>query len=173
MRKRNDVFYWALGAISGAMFFVLCVVFAPISYGAIQFRVASLVSMLGIVDWRVAIGVSLGVILSNLYGGLGMLDVLMAVCAGFFIYGIPLAVASYFKRKGIKINPWWIYGIFQLTTFIWLAVAVATLLSNILNVPWLFMVINLELGSSLVPLVVGIPIFMFLLRGKYFSWQTK
>lgn len=90
-----------MGAIVCAMYVALCVALNPISFGALQLRVATLLLPLGFRDKRFANGLILGVIIANMTSSLGMIDVFVGLMIQFTIYYIfPLFI----KNK-------WIHGI--------------------------------------------------------------
>jgi len=66
----------ARAGIVAALYFALTVVFKPISYGPIQFRIAEILNMLAFYNPVFAPGVILGVFLSNLSSPLGWIDLL-------------------------------------------------------------------------------------------------
>lgn len=69
-------------AVVGALYVVLVVVFAPISFMAVQVRIASCLSVLG--PWfypETVVGLALANMVANTVGGLGIADIV----GGFFI----------------------------------------------------------------------------------------
>ncbi len=63
-------------AIIAAIYAVITLVFAPISYGFIQVRVSEALTILPFFDPHAILGLFLGVIIANLAGGLGIYDII-------------------------------------------------------------------------------------------------
>ncbi|HER23710.1 MAG TPA: QueT transporter family protein, partial [Candidatus Atribacteria bacterium] len=63
-------------AMVAAIYVVLNIIFAPISYGPIQVRIAEALVVLPFLDQSAILGLFLGCILANAYGGLGMVDII-------------------------------------------------------------------------------------------------
>lgn len=63
-------------ALIAALYITINILFAPISYGLVQVRIAEALSILPFIDHAAIGGLFLGCILSNLWGGLGIIDVL-------------------------------------------------------------------------------------------------
>lgn len=72
----------SLAAVLAALYATLVVVFAPISYGPIQLRVADcLIPLSALLGWPAALGVSLGAFVGNFYYFLGPVDVIFGALA--------------------------------------------------------------------------------------------
>lgn len=92
----------ALTALFSALYAVLVIVFAPISYGPLQLRIADILMPLAMVfGWPVIAGSTLGCFVGNFYGQLGALDYLLGpianLVAGTLIYLLrrrPLVASS-------------------------------------------------------------------------------
>lgn len=73
--KENKVLFMAQAAMIAAIYVVLCITFAPISYGAIQARVAEALTILPYFTPAAIPGLFIGCFTANLIGGSIMLDV--------------------------------------------------------------------------------------------------
>ena len=73
--KRNHTARLTQGAIIAALYVVLTVVFAPISFGPLQVRIAEILTILPMFTPAAIPGLFLGCILANLLGGAVALDV--------------------------------------------------------------------------------------------------
>ena len=69
------------GALIAALYVVLCLVFAPISYGEVQIRVAEALTILPYFTPAAIPGLFVGCIISNIIGGGIMLDVVFGSIA--------------------------------------------------------------------------------------------
>ena len=73
--KENKVLFMSQAAMIAAIYVVLCIAFAPISYGAIQARVAEALTILPYFTPAAIPGLFIGCLIANLIGGSIMLDV--------------------------------------------------------------------------------------------------
>lgn len=63
-------------ALIAAIYTIINIIFAPFSYGPVQIRVAEALSVLPFIDPAAIGGLFLGCVLANLWGGLGISDVI-------------------------------------------------------------------------------------------------
>lgn len=140
--KNQSVRTISMNAIVCAMYVALCVALNPISFGALQFRVATLLLPLGFLDKRFKNGIILGVILANISSSLGIIDVAVGFTIQFTMYYIfPLFV----KNK-------WIHGI----AYAMLSGALVALeLFYVLHIPFLYSFVTVGL-SGLILYYAGI-----------------
>lgn len=88
----------ALVAVFAALYAVGVVLLAPISFGVYQIRVAdALLPLSMIFGIPVALGTGLGCIVANVYGGLGIVDIIGGAIANF----VACTLAWYIGRNGI------------------------------------------------------------------------
>ena len=73
--KENKVLFMAQAAMIAAIYVALCIIFAPISYGAIQVRIAEALTILPYFTPAAIPGLFIGCLIANLIGGSIMLDV--------------------------------------------------------------------------------------------------
>ena len=69
------------GALIAALYVALCIVFAPISYGEVQFRIAEALTILPFFTPAAVPGLFVGCLISNLLGGGIMIDVIFGSIA--------------------------------------------------------------------------------------------
>lgn len=67
--------YYVRAALVGAIYAVACVIFAPISYGPVQVRVAEALTVLPVIMPEAVLGLFAGCLVANIFGGLGFLDI--------------------------------------------------------------------------------------------------
>ena len=79
--KENKVTFLTHAAMIAAVYVVLCAVFAPISYGEIQVRVAEALVILPFFTQAAIPGLFVGCIIANVMGGSIMLDVVLGSLA--------------------------------------------------------------------------------------------
>lgn len=117
-KTRNLVF----GALIAAIYVVLTMVFRPISYGPIQFRISEVLCVLPYFTPAAIPGVFIGCLISNMLGGAVLMDVVFGSLAT--LIG---ALGSWLLRK----NRW--------------LVSMPPILSNTLIIPW---VLKFAYGSE-------------------------
>jgi len=117
-KTRNLVF----GALIAAIYVVLTMVFRPISYGPIQFRISEALCVLPYFTPAAIPGVFIGCLISNMLGGAVLMDVVFGSLAT-----LVGAVGSWVVRK----NRW--------------LVSLPPILSNTLIIPW---VLKFAYGSE-------------------------
>lgn len=92
--KHNKVLFTAQAAMIAAIYVVLCIAFAPISYGAIQARAAEALTILPYFTPAAIPGLFIGCLISNLIGGSILLDVI-----GGSLATLIGALGTYLLRK--------------------------------------------------------------------------
>lgn len=154
-----SVKFLAKTAITAALYVILTIVFAPISFGPVQVRIAAALYQFVAVDKRYYLGMVLGVALANLYSPFGLVDVL----AGLVIAGGGLAAAIWLNQYTKSQNKRaLITGICTTVTMF----SVALVLKFIGNVPLPFPLLYLYLMiGQAISQVIGF-IFISFLRTK-------
>ncbi|WP_352426120.1 QueT transporter family protein [Aminomonas paucivorans] len=137
-----------------ALYVALVLAFAPLSFGAVQFRVAEVLTLLPFF-WPEAVwGLGVGCVLSNLFGGFGLVDVLFGSLA-------TLAAAWLSSRArtlvGAAIPPVVVNGL-----------VVGGYLSWLTQTPWYLSIPYVALGEAGVCFALGIPLFRWLGRFEVF-----
>lgn len=89
-------------AVIAALYYVLVVMLAPISFYALQFRIANVLKALAVCRWEFALGYALGDLFANQASPFGVLD--WGVMPLFDLAG---ALAAYALRKArVRGFPW-------------------------------------------------------------------
>ena len=91
MKDMKNVHSLARSAMIAAIYVVLTLLFAPISFGAIQFRVAEALMLLPVLTVDAVPGLFIGCLLANLLGGGVWFDVVLG--------SIATLLAAIFARK--------------------------------------------------------------------------
>jgi uncharacterized membrane protein len=73
--------YWTRAAMIGAIYALLTVLFAPISYGMIQVRISEMLMILPYFTSAAIPGLFVGCFIANIYGGQGILDIVFGSLA--------------------------------------------------------------------------------------------
>lgn len=139
-KTRNLVF----GALIAAIYVVLTMVFRPISFGPVQFRISEVLCVLPYFTPAAIPGVTIGCLISNLMGGAVLMDVVFGTFATFLG-----AVGSRLLRRNRFL------------------VSVPPILSNMVIIPWVlkyaygsedliwYMMITVGIGEILAIGVLG------------------
>ena len=99
-RKHFSASYIAQGAIIAALYVALTLVFAPISYGSVQVRIAEMLTILPLFTPAAIPGLFIGCLLANILGGAIIWDVIFGSIAT--LIG---AVFGYLLRKNRWLVP--------------------------------------------------------------------
>ncbi len=85
--------YIAEAALIAAMYAVLTIAFAPISYGQVQLRVSEVLTVLPFFTPAAVPGLFVGCVVANIYGGQGPIDIifgsLATLIAAYLTYKAP------------------------------------------------------------------------------------
>ena len=152
----------AVTAIFAALYAVGVIFLAPISFGVVQVRVAdALLPLSMIFGLPCAVGLSLGCVVSNVYGGLGVIDIVGGAAANF----VACTLAWYIGRKG------GVFRRFSGTVAQTLAVTliVGGYLAVIFQVPLEISLVGLAIGEVIAINAIGFPIQEAIRKSKIFS----
>ena len=132
-----------IAAVIAALYAALTVVFAPISYGAVQFRISEALTLLPILFPQAIPGLTVGCLVSNLIGGYGVWDVVFGSLATLIA-----AILTYRLRKRM-----WLA---VLPPVVVNAVIVGLMLHFMLALPLLPTMATVGLGELAVVAVLGV-----------------
>ena len=146
-------------AVIAALYVLLTVALAPISYGNFQFRVSEILVLLAYFDPFYIGGLTLGCFIANLLGPNGTMDVIFGTLATFISVGAISLTAKYIKNKASLV-------IASLWPTIFNGIIIGWMLNVTVGAPlWLTMG-EVALGEFVVITIVGIPIFK-MIQNRY------
>jgi uncharacterized membrane protein len=154
----------AIMAIFAALYAVGVIALAGISfgYGIFQVRVADAMLPLSMIfGLPSAIGLSLGCIVSNVYGGIGVIDIVGGAAANF----IACILAWYIGRSGGRIRR---FAATIVQTVV-IGLIVGYYLSPLLNIPVLLSILAVLAGEIVAINIIGYPLQEAIRRSKIFS----
>jgi uncharacterized membrane protein len=156
----------ALTAVFAALYAAGVVLLAPISFGVYQIRVAdALLPLSMIFGMPVAFGTSLGCLVANVYGGLGIIDIVGGATANF----AACTLAWYVGKDGFAHR---ILGCFIETAVV--TAIVGGYLSLIFDVPLELGLFGIFVGSIVAINILGFALLEGLLRsGMRKSYAEK
>ncbi|ODS49782.1 MAG: hypothetical protein A8274_1262 [Halanaerobium sp. 4-GBenrich] len=138
----------ARGAAITALYVVITYFLAPISFGPIQFRAAEALTVLPIIFPEAVPALFLGVILANVIGGLGMVDIV-----GGSLVTLLAAYVTY-KNK----DNFFAY----LSPILFNAFLISIYLHLLFDLPYWLNVIQIGLSEAAVVLILGVPLIKYL-----------
>ena len=158
MQKLNSKKMAMIGA-TAAIYAVLTVAMAPISYGAVQLRLSEVMTLLAFVDPVFIPGLVLGNLIANLFSPFGLPDVVFGTLATF------IAVFMMSKMKSMLIASFW--PTIANGLIIGLELAIFT------GAPFVSTALYVALGEFLVVTVLGYPVFKVVMKNKTIQNLTQ
>jgi uncharacterized membrane protein len=143
-----------LTAIIAAIYTVITLVFAPVSYGLIQFRISEALTVLPFLTSLAVPGLFVGCILSNIFGGYGIYDIVFG--------SLATLIAAFLTR--IMPNDY----LAPLPPVIVNGLIIGTMLHYILNVPLLISILYVAFGELVVCYILGLPLLVFFKKRNIF-----
>lgn len=140
-------------ALIAAIYAVLTIILAPISYGPVQFRISEILVLLAFIDPIYIIGLTLGCLISNLFGGYGLMDIIFGTLATFLSVSAISITAKYIKSNIVSLI------ISSLWPTIFNAIIVGWTLSVVSELPMLITMLQVGIGEFVVVTIVGVPVF--------------
>lgn len=140
-----------INAIIAAFYVVATTTLAPISYGAMQFRLAEVMMLLPFYNRKFTYGIVIGCAISNIFSPMGIVDILVGTSAS-------LLVCLGYRY----INNVWIAVLF---TSVATSLSVGTMLYTLLKVPPMFAYVYTGI-SEMAVLVLGAIVFKALMKNK-------
>ena len=148
-------------AVFAALYAVGVIFLAPISFGIFQVRVADAMLPLSMIfGLPSALGLSLGCIVSNVYGGLGVIDIVGGAAANL----VACTLAWYIGRKGRGVKRF----LGSVAETVAVVLIVGGYLSLIFKVPLEISLLGLFIGEVIAINVIGFPIEEAIRRSKVF-----
>ena len=158
MQKLNSKKMAMIGA-TAAIYAVLTVAMAPISYGAVQLRLSEVMTLLAFVDPVFIPGLVLGNFIANLFSPFGLPDVVFGTLATF------IAVFMMSKMKSMLIASFW--PTIANGLIIGLELAIFT------GAHFVSTALYVALGEFLVVTVLGYPVFKVVMKNKTIQNLTQ
>ncbi|MGI5998275.1 MAG: QueT transporter family protein [Lutispora sp.] len=143
--------YLAKSSLLAAVYVVLTVILGEFSYGPIQFRIAEALVLLPLVEPAAIMGVTVGCIIANIFGGYGPIDI--------FGGSTVTLIAAYLTSK----MPNKILG--AIPPIVLNALIVSIWVSKFSGIPYLIIMANIALGETIAVGVLGI--FLVSIYAKY------
>lgn len=147
-------------AVIAALYAVLTLFLAPISYGSIQFRISEIMVLLAFFDPFYIGGLTLGCFVANILGPNGMVDAVFGTIATFIsVYSISIT-GKYIKSdtKALIVASLW--------PVIFNGLIIGWELNYLYQLPLVLSILQVACGEFVVVAIVGVPV-MKLIKSKY------
>lgn len=145
-------------AMVTALYVAISLLVMPLSFGAIQFRLAEMFNLLIIFDKRYMYAVTLGCAITNFFSPLGIVDVVIGATSTFIALWISWKGLTLFNHQWQKLL--WIDGVVTLST-----ISVALELHVISHLPLLMTYVTVMLGEAL---SLGVGTVLILIMAHHF-----
>jgi uncharacterized membrane protein len=140
-------------AIIAAVYAATTLLFAPISYGVLQVRVSEALTVLPFIFPESILGLFIGCMIANIFGGLGIIDIvfgsLATLIAGYLTSKMPNLYLA--PLPPVLIN----------------AIVVGLILKFVLGAPLLLTMLYVGIGQFLACYVMGLPLLYWLKRNDW------
>ncbi|MDO4710382.1 MAG: QueT transporter family protein [Peptostreptococcaceae bacterium] len=145
-RKIEKVSYDpVVNALIAGLYAVLTVAIAPISYGAVQFRLSEIMTLLVLYDPTFAPGLILGCFIANIFSPFGMIDMIVGTVA------TAIAVLSMTKIKNTFLA--------SLMPTLSNGLIIGVQLWYLLGLPLFETILYVAFGEFVVVTVIGLPLY--------------
>ena len=156
--QNKNISKLVFSAVIAAIYTVLTLLLAPISYGQIQVRISESLTLLPFLSSYSIWGVFLGCILSNLIGGNGIIDVVFGSLATL----IAAILTYYIGKSNLKFKKY----LAPLPPIIINGVVIGFILNYTLKLPLLPSIIWVGLGESISCYVLGLILISIIEKNK-------
>lgn len=142
-------------AITAAVYVALTVSFAPLSYGMVQVRFSEALMLLCCIAPQYGIALSLGCAVANLFGGFGLLDMIVGTLATI------LSAVCMGKTKSRFVASFW--------PVFWNGLLVGAELAFLTDTSPVLCILGVAAGEFLSVTVFGVFLFKLLEKTKFYS----
>ena len=150
--NQNRVQNLTRSALVAAIYVILTLGIAPISYGPVQFRIAEILNLLAFFNPIYIIAVSVGCFISNLFSPFGLYDVF------FGTLHTALALILIWKSRNLILASFWP----AILSFI-----IAFELNLVLNTPFLETWIYVGFSEIIITTLIAVPVFTILRQSGF------
>lgn len=138
------------GAMIAGLYIVITYILAPISFGPLQFRAAEALTVLPILFPEAIPALFIGVLVSNIFGGLGLVDIiggsLVTLIAAYFTYYFRSSILAY-------LSPIFLNGIL-----------ISIYLKALFGLPYWLTAIQIAASEAVVVFLIGYPLIQYLIN---------
>jgi len=153
MMKQSALRAFMRISVTAALYVALTLAVAPLSYGAVQFRLSEVLTLLCFFKKDYCYALILGCAISNLFSPLGVLDL---------IFGVASTVFSVVGIRTVKNI--WVASLFPAISMVFVAWEL-----SLLNMPFWYSFLTAALGEVVVVTAIGVPLFKALRKNRFFK----
>ncbi|MDZ4131628.1 MAG: QueT transporter family protein [Dethiobacteria bacterium] len=153
MGKYKHFNYWTRAAMIGAIYAIITIIFAPISYGMVQVRVSEMLMILPFFTPAAIPGLFVGCIIANIFGGFGLLDVIFGSLATLLSAFLVSKIANKYLAP--------------LPPVIVNAIIIGLVLHVVLDLPLYLTILWVGFGQFIACYGLGLPLLLLLEEKKY------
>src|SRR6056297_438134 len=135
-------------ALIAGLYVIITYILSPVSFGPLQFRAAEALTVLPILFPEAIPALFLGVLLANIIGGLGLVDIV-----GGSLVTLLAAYVTYKNRDNIFA---------YLSPILFNAFLISIYLHILFGLPYWLNVIQIGLSEAAVVLILGVPLIKYL-----------
>lgn len=139
-----------VAALIAGLYAALCLAFAPLSYGAVQVRIAEALTLLPFLLPEAVGGLFVGCLIANFFGGLGLIDVIFGSLATLLAAFLTRRMPNKFLAA---VPPVIVNGLI-----------VGGYLSILLDLPFLPTILYVGCGQAVACFGLGVPLIHLLQR---------
>lgn len=161
-----------LSALIAAIYAVLTIIFTPISFGMVQFRISEAFMLIAALTPAAIPGLFIGCILSNIYGGLGLIDIIFGSIATLLV-----AAITYYMGQKIPANlkvfktmllplPTIIFNGLIVGGYLPFVVPEIRQLSESLTIVLFMSIGSVMLGELVITYALGIPLYLAIKKSR-------
>ncbi len=136
------------GAMIAGLYIVITYILAPVSFGPIQFRAAEAFTVLPILYPEAIPALFIGVLISNIFGGLGLVDII-----GGSLVTLLAAYCTYYFRDSIMA---------YFSPIIFNAFLISIYLKTLFGIPYWITVFQIGISEAVVVFLLGYPMIYYL-----------
>ncbi|GAB6170240.1 QueT transporter family protein [Clostridium carnis] len=147
-------------AFIAAIYAVITIILAPISYGPIQFRLSEILVLLAFINPFYIGGLTLGCLIANIFGGFGLADIVLGTFATFLSVSAISLTGKILKDSKFSLF------IASIWPTIFNALIIGWMLKVVVEVPipMSLAMIQVGFGEFVVVSVIGVPIAKILFK---------
>lgn len=149
-----------IAAMIAGIYAALTIGLAPISYGALQFRISEILVLLAFINTKYIIPLTVGCFIANFLGPNGLLDIIFGTLATF------LSCVAMSQTKKILNDNTFSFFIASLWPSIINGLIIGYMLYKAYNLPLILSIVQIIIGEFVVVTVIGLP-FWNITRKKF------
>ena len=144
----NNNRFLTRGALIAGLYIVITYILAPMSFGPVQFRLSEALTVLPILYPEAIPGLFIGVLLSNIFGGMGLVDIiggsLVTLIAAYTTYRLRGSIFAY------------------LSPVIFNGLLISLYIHVIYEIPYWATVFQITISEAVVVFIFGYPLIQYL-----------